>query len=387
MSVNVTLPLHPLALLLPELSVDEHEALTASIAEHGQLTPATSWCDAGGTEWLIDGRHRARACEQLGIPLRVERLDGDEGAARVFVLAANVMRRHLNPSQRAAAAAALATRGPGRADQTGSAAGFTQAEAARVAGVSERLVRSARTFAADSELTGAVMRGELTVTEAERRARGALRLRLARESETQEWLTPPDVVLRSQRALGRIDGDPCAEPGRRVPASWHLTEDDDALTRSWANTDGTASRLFINPPWDRAHLFVRHLLREHDAGRVEQAVVLLPARLGSEYVATLTARGFPRVELTGRLKFDPGRGATVTGRGEAHFASMLIGVGVPAETMHDAFGDAGVVVQAWTATGTESGRVERTTTFYSSTCCSNRSQVDAVLPSTSSYSR
>lgn len=341
------LPVHPFALLLPEIPASEFEALVDSISRSGQQVAATSWVDADGREFLVDGRHRARACEQLGIPLRVERLDGDEGAARALVLAANVMRRHLTPSQRAAAAAALATRGPGRVGQTGSAAGLSQAEAARVAGVSERLVRSARTFAADAELTGAVMRGELTVTEAERRARGALRLRLARESETQEWLTPVDIIDRVTHTLTRIDGDPCAEPGRRIPASWHLTEDDDALTRSWANPDGTSSRLFINPPWDRAHLFVRHLLREHDAGRVEQAVVLLPARLGSEYVAALTARGFPRVELTGRLRFEPGRGATVAGRGEAHFASMLIGVGVTAETMHAAFGDAGVVMQAW----------------------------------------
>ncbi|MDP3951161.1 DNA N-6-adenine-methyltransferase [Microbacterium sp.] len=348
MTVATALPLHPLALLLPELPEAEHEGLTASIAKHGQLTPATSWVSPDGVEWLIDGRHRARACEQLGVPLRVERLDGDQAAARAFVLGANVLRRHLTPSQRAAAASALATRGRGESGST--AASLTQTQAAAAAGVSERLVRAARTFATDEELTDAVIRGELTVTEAERRARGALRLQLSRESETQEWLTPWSIVEGVVRALGCIDGDPCAEPGRRIPASWHLTEDDDALRRSWENPDGTASRVFLNPPWDRAHQFVRRLLAEHDGGHVEQAVVLLPARLGSDYVTALTVRGYPRVELTGRLKFEPGRGATRTGRGEAHFASMLVGVGVALEAMHEAFGDQGVVVQAWATT-------------------------------------
>ncbi|MEV8219744.1 DNA N-6-adenine-methyltransferase [Microbacterium sp. NPDC077391] len=274
----------------------------------------------------------------------MERLDGNEATARAFVLCANVLRRHLTPNQRAAAAAALATRGRG---QSGSAAALTQAEAAAVVGVSERLVRAARTFADDTELTDAVIRGELTVTEAERRARGALRLQLARESETQEWLTPWRIVEGVIHVLGQIDGDPCAEPGRRIPASWHMTEEHDALRHPWANPDGTPAQVFVNPPWDRAHLFVRRLLAEHDAGRVEQAVILLPARLGSDYVSALTARGFPRVELAGRLRFEPGRGATRTGRGEAHFASMLIGVGVPAQRMYEVFGDQGVVVQAF----------------------------------------
>lgn len=102
----------------------------------------------------------------------------------------------------------------------------------------------------------------------------------------------------------------------------------------------------MNPPWHKAHLFVRRLLREVDAGRVEQAIVLLPARLGTEYVATLTERGYPRVELTGRLRFEPGRGAEPTARGEAPFASMLVGVGVDAQVMHAEFHDVGVVVQA-----------------------------------------
>ncbi|MFK3677075.1 ParB N-terminal domain-containing protein [Microbacterium sp. NPDC090218] len=361
----IALPLHGLALLLPEIPAEEFEALSRSIAENGQQVPATSWVAEDGVEYLIDGRHRARACERLGIPLLIERLEGDETAARAFILATNLTRRHLTPSQRAAAAAAFATRSPG---QRGRVAYLsqTQAQVAHAAGVSVRLVRAARTFVDDADLTRAVLDGKLTVTEAsrqfraERRTAAADRLKSVRTSATDEWLTPLWLIERARRVMGDIDGDVAAEPARSIPARWHFTADDDALSvESWANPSvrraggavggdpqGAPSRIWLNPPWDKAHLFIRRLLREVDAGRVEKAIVLLPARLGTEYVAALTERGYPRVELTGRLRFQPGRGAEPTARGEAPFTSMLVGVGIDARVMHAEFHDVGVVVQA-----------------------------------------
>lgn len=365
MPTSVTaLPLHGLALLLPEIPAEEFEALARSIAESGQQVPATSWVADDGIEYLIDGRHRARACERLGIPLVVERLEGDETAARSFILATNITRRHLTSSQRAVAAASLATRAPGQRGST-AALGLTQDQVARAAGVSVRLVRAARTFLDDTELTRAVLNGALTVTKAsgqsraDRTRKAAGRLSAARRSATDEWLTPLWLIERVQRALGGIDGDVAAEPGRSTPARWHLTAEDDALSvDSWANSPEprtsdavtdvgrSPSRIWMNPPWDKAHLFVRRLLREVDGGRVSHAVVLLPARLGAEYITELTKRGYPRVELTGRLRFEPGRGAAPTARGEAPFTSMLIGVGIEASVMHEEFHDVGVVVQA-----------------------------------------
>lgn len=365
MPASVTaLPLHGFALLLPEIPAEEFEALARSIAESGQQVPATSWVADDGIEYLIDGRHRARACERLGMPLIVERLEGDEAAARAFILATNVTRRHLTPSQRAVAAAALATRAPGQRGST-AALGLTQEQVARAAGVSVRLVRAARTFLEDTELTRAVLNGALTVTEASGQSRAdrtrtaADRLSAARKSATDEWLTPLWLIERVQRLLGGIDGDVAAEPGRRVPARWHFTATENALSvDSWANPPGrrtgepvtdevrASSRIWMNPPWDKAHLFVRRLLREVDAGRVSHAVILLPARLGTEYVTALMERGYPRVELAGRLRFEPGRGAAPTSRGEAPFASMLIGVGIEASVIYEEFHDVGVVVQA-----------------------------------------
>ncbi len=49
--------------LLPPLTEEEYEALKADIAERGVLVPVE--CDEQGN--ILDGYHRVRACEELGI--------------------------------------------------------------------------------------------------------------------------------------------------------------------------------------------------------------------------------------------------------------------------------------------------------------------------------
>src|SRR5271168_3435620 len=63
-------PIHPLAKLFPPLSPDEFEKLKADIQRNGQLEPV--WLDEEGR--VLDGRHRLRACKELGIGATVMRL-------------------------------------------------------------------------------------------------------------------------------------------------------------------------------------------------------------------------------------------------------------------------------------------------------------------------
>ena len=58
-------------------------------------------------EQVLDGWHRYLACRETGAAARYETFEGDEAAARTFVIAANLTRRHLDPSQRAMIAAKL----------------------------------------------------------------------------------------------------------------------------------------------------------------------------------------------------------------------------------------------------------------------------------------
>jgi len=345
---------HPLALLLPEMSDEEFDALTASIRDHGQLVPAHAHRGL-----LLDGRHRAWACRQLGIDLQIAEFDGDDDDARAFVLASNVHRRHLSTSQRAIAAAALALRSPGR-PKTGTGAALTQAAAAATVQVGERTLRDARVVLRDEALTEQVVSGSLSVKRAAAILREELtsaeRSRLVhavrRESASDEWYTPPHIVERAIRALGgHIDLDPCADEGRSVPAARHITAQDDALSETpWA-PPGARLRAFMNPPYGSGSgPFVRRLLREYEAGAVGQAILLLPARLGSEWMAALGE--WPRVELTGRLSFVAGPTNPAHGRPPtpAQFSSVVVGVGLSPEALYEAFGDLGHVMVRWRIT-------------------------------------
>lgn len=81
------------------MSAEEFAALVVDIREHG-LREAI-WLDGDGK--IIDGRHRQRACDELGIQAAYRTWRG-EGSVLAFVLSLNLHRRHLTASQRAACA-------------------------------------------------------------------------------------------------------------------------------------------------------------------------------------------------------------------------------------------------------------------------------------------
>ncbi|MFZ5833268.1 MAG: DNA methyltransferase [Planctomycetota bacterium] len=93
-----TLPIHPAADLFPPMTAEEYAALKADIAANGQREPIAL---LGGK--IVDGRHRYRACTELGIEPRVVHLPDDEDIVS-YVTSANLHRRHLTASQRAAVA-------------------------------------------------------------------------------------------------------------------------------------------------------------------------------------------------------------------------------------------------------------------------------------------
>ncbi len=100
---------HPAADLFPRMSAGEFEELKADIGTNGQRVPITYW---GGM--LLDGRHRYRACQELGIDPEEEELDEDLVPDPVaWVLSTNLHRRHLSETQREVVAAKVATLGHG----------------------------------------------------------------------------------------------------------------------------------------------------------------------------------------------------------------------------------------------------------------------------------
>ena len=94
---------HEVADIFPSMTDIEYEALKASIAENGQREAIVAVDDL-----IVDGRHRYKACQELGVAPRVRQIkDQGDGWLIGYVLDANLHRRHLSVSQRAAMAAEM----------------------------------------------------------------------------------------------------------------------------------------------------------------------------------------------------------------------------------------------------------------------------------------
>lgn len=150
-------------------------------------------------------------------------------------------------------------------------------------------------------------------------------------SQSPEWYTPVHIIDRSLLALGAIDLDPCSNSHEtpNVPAALHFTQEEDGLKHEWYG------RVYMNPPYGReVSKWVAHLLNEYRAGRVREAIGLLPARTDTQWFRLL--RSFPRCFLYGRLKFSGHSNS-------APFPSVLVYMGDNPAAFVDAFGDIGDV--------------------------------------------
>lgn len=92
--MTASLTVHPLAELIPPMTDEEYAGLRDDIAANGQAQAITLY-----EGQILDGRHRARACDELGIVPTTRAYSGDSPAA--FVISLNVHRRSLTTSQRA----------------------------------------------------------------------------------------------------------------------------------------------------------------------------------------------------------------------------------------------------------------------------------------------
>jgi len=85
--------LHPITDRFPEMSDAAYEELKADILQHGQLLPLVALPDSR----IIDGKHRYKAVQELGIPPLVELYEGPQDEKSLFehVRSVNARRRHL----------------------------------------------------------------------------------------------------------------------------------------------------------------------------------------------------------------------------------------------------------------------------------------------------
>ncbi len=92
--------LHPLCSVFPKIEPDQFEKLVASIKANGQQNPIVLY-----DGMILDGQNRYLACLEAGVEPMCTTFEGED--PKQFVLDANLNRRHLTVSQRAAMQVAI----------------------------------------------------------------------------------------------------------------------------------------------------------------------------------------------------------------------------------------------------------------------------------------
>jgi hypothetical protein len=103
---------HPLADLFPLMEGEEFDALVTDIKAHGLHESITLF-----EGMVLDGRNRARVCAAAKVEPRYSPFQGDENAARAYVISKNIHRRHLTQEQRRELLVKLVAAQPEKSDR------------------------------------------------------------------------------------------------------------------------------------------------------------------------------------------------------------------------------------------------------------------------------
>ena len=94
------LRVHPIANIMPMMSVSELDALALDIQEQGLREPIWLF-KKEGVDYLLDGRNRSLACQRVGVIPEYRYYEGDENSLLGFVISLNIQRRSLSGGQKA----------------------------------------------------------------------------------------------------------------------------------------------------------------------------------------------------------------------------------------------------------------------------------------------
>ena len=218
--MSAAYPLHPAAELFPVMDEAAFAALVADIAAHGQREPILVLDGQ-----VIDGRHRLRACEQLGLEPLVRQVSADDGDPFGLVVSLNLHRRHLSEGQRAIIAARLATLPHGRPDANAQICAFTQDEAAQHLKVSRRTVQHARAVLDHGidELQAAVKGGEISVSAAAELSRLPADTQRAALTKTPEEIRAIAREVKARIKEAGVCGPSAVKIFDQVAADQHLS--------------------------------------------------------------------------------------------------------------------------------------------------------------------
>jgi ParB-like chromosome segregation protein Spo0J len=160
---------HPLANLFPLANDDELKVLAEDIKTKGLQQPITVYQGL-----ILDGRNRHRAYKAVAKEPPIVELPSDADPV-AFVVSANLLRRHLNETQRGIVAAKLANmrRGGKGANPSKDGIRIAQEDAAKLLNVSSKTVeRAAKLVKANiPDLVAAAEQGKVKVSTANKYAK------------------------------------------------------------------------------------------------------------------------------------------------------------------------------------------------------------------------
>lgn len=262
--------IHELALYIPEMSPDEYIELKEDIRKNGLLTPLTLYQDK-----ILDGRHRYKACQELGIEATFDYYNGDAPAA--FVLSKNIFRRHLTAGQKAAIATdmlpfyeeeakkRMSLGGQGSPKLDTLEKGRAAEKLGETIGVSKSYIAEAKRLKKENpDLFEKVKSGELSLGKAPDVQRIVV--------STNEWYTPLKYLDAARNVLGEFDVDPASNnlANQDVQAKRFYTEEENGLLHDWPG------KVWLNPPYKgKAEAFINHLIAQYNKGSTTEAILLI----------------------------------------------------------------------------------------------------------------
>lgn len=223
--------LHELATLFPGMTDEEYQTLRLDVRNNGLIQPIVLWRESDADDWeIIDGRHRALVCEDLGIDPTYIYLQGDIDPVQ-YIISVNSRRRHLTESQLGMIAQKLSQYSPDdppvkAKNDTVHGQNYTQREAADLLGISTSTIARAKKIGQSGTptLQSAVASGSVALRDAEAIVNRPAEVqdeavRRVQEAEAQEKrLRVQDAMKDVEREIRRAKWEETQAQRRAAPA-------------------------------------------------------------------------------------------------------------------------------------------------------------------------
>ena len=232
--VDQDIEIHDAAYLFPEMQEQEFAELKQDIGRNGLQMPILLYRGK-----VVDGRHRLRACTELGIVPRFEEmLAANDAAVNQAVLSINLHRRHLTESQRALVAARLTNSTIGTNQHTAGA--VSQQKVAEELGISVDSVLRGKKVLKNGvpELVEAVAAGKINISSAAKLAA------LAKEDQSQLNFDDIKAIQDASKAINK------AKFETRRQERLQEIEAKRANNKPLDASMGTFSVVYADPPWN-----------------------------------------------------------------------------------------------------------------------------------------